>query len=248
MSNGQPQSVNGDGDEVDDSLPGAGAETSTESEYITRADFEAFTQSMVDKISRQVQSRTDQADHRLQQRFQSLAVPYQRAADQAVVAGFIKPDQKDAYARHLRDDAMQQAMSGPAGVGETETETDEGEVDEAPPGPAVAQVNQQGETLMRNLGLAEGDPELAAIIIDGSPEEFYGSIKAAARLKQIRTAQGGAGQGSALSQPARAAPAGRSPGVGAGGGRPANTNPVENIESSEALYDLAWKNVKSKGR
>lgn len=233
-----------------DTLSGTGAEGTDEPQYLTRADLEALEQRIVQQARRAARSAADSANSRLQNRIQAATETATRAADQAVAGGFIQASQRDAYLRHLRDSAVAEALGG-AGPGvrapappEAEDLDEEGLEDEQPEGfdQAAEQVQAQGEALARRLGLADGDPELAAVIPDGTAEEFFASIKAAARLKALRTQPAGGNGGNAP----RRTP-GRSPAVGAGSGRVPATNPIANIESTEDLWNLEWEKTKAQG-
>ncbi len=104
-------------------------------------------------------------------------------------------------------------------------------------------MSAQGEALAAELGLEAGDPELAMVIVDQTPEKYLASIAKAAYAKAQRLAAGGPNPPAGKVPPSELGgkkPVGRSPAVG-GGSRPAENNPVKDIESTDALYKLAWE-------
>lgn len=227
---------------VDDQPTPAGpdGEDGQQEAPLTRAEFEALEARLTDQIKRRTQSRTDQASERLQRKFQELAGPYARAAQVAAAKGLIPADQQAAYARALRDDAIDHAFTQEVGQAPARNEP---AADTQTP-VEIEDINQQAEDLAQSLGLMDGDPELEHVIADQTPEEYFASIRIAARMKATR--QSAAVAAGAARRPA---PAGRSPGAGAGGGRVAGAqNPIANIESSEDLYAMAWNDMKRKGR
>lgn len=223
-----------DADEQDDDAP------------LTRRELVAFEQRLLSQVDREVQSRTDKANRRLTKDLREKMAHYTRAADMAVAGGLIKEEDKSKYVRQMRDAAMDEAFISPNQAPANGDEPADDDTAATPPPTdeiAIAEINRQGEALAARLGLRGDDPETEFVQTTGTPAEFYASIRIAAQLKAKRMADPNA----AAAPPAR--PAGRSPAAGAGGGRPTGTrNPIGDVVSSEALYDMAWKETVKKGR
>lgn len=242
--------------------PGQAAEPSEAERPLTRAEFAQAMEQQRQAMARQIQSQTDKAATHIQRRFQAAQDGFTRAAELAVKGGFIPADKQEAYALHLRQAAMQDALtpeapahrnlprngSGQRPAPEPLDDPDDGDAD-------VAGVNAQAQTLAQQYGLGQGDPELEHVYTAGTPAEYLTSIKIAGQAKARRLAAASPAPAAESETPDPAAQAqarqrraaARAPGLGPSTGKGAPTNPIANINDPDKLFDLEWQNATQRG-
>lgn len=214
-----PDSGPGDSSHNGESTHGA---TPTPPQYLTAEQFQQAQQMLL----RQLQSQLDKRDARLQRLVQGQTLP-DRTAQALAKLGVKLPEGKQA-----QDVIAELQAQGVLPQDEPE-EADLPE-ENAPADP----VTVAGQTLAQQYGLVAGDPELQLIRAQGvTPTQYLQSIAQAGQAKQARLAapQSTGGRG--------ASPA-AIPGLTNGGGTPPPANPIENVYSSDELYDLAYRQAR----
>lgn len=252
----------------DSEVPDSAGTGADEPQFMTRADFEREWQARQQEMLRAIQSRTDQAEARIQRQVKARMDEYTRAAQLAVQGGFIPADKAEAYAQALRRDAVESALLPPAGQpagGAAYSARQNGQVQQTPPdgdepdtgAEDVGAINQQAQALYTRYGLAPDDPEVDAIITDHGGAAFLASIERAGRMKVRRVGQNPPGQpppddgaehsaGDAQRLAAQRRLAARTPGAGQVAGRAAKRNPIADINDPDRLLDDEWNEVRQR--
>lgn len=217
-------------------------EEEEEPEYLTKAEFEQAMTAREQDILRRAQSMTDKAESRVTRRFNELTAGNVRALEVAKQAG-LSGDQLKDYESRLRSDAMQRALGesgqplGPDASQQPPVGQEQGVDPQA--------ITQQGLQLMQQGGLQPGDPELALIATNGSPEDFFVTIRAAAGAKQLRLqSTPGNGQPPTPGQPPKPA---RVPGLGPTGRRAPKGEEWKKSNNVDELLDYEWKQLGGQG-
>lgn len=207
--------------EAAESVPDAAEEPRAEEQqagqqpqFLTREEFVAALQAFSEQLGRRLQSQLDKRDRGLERRVREKVTGYLQAVKAAKSAGQID----DGQAKKLEEFYRQQALNEALYEEQNEVE------DEA----AYDAINANADFLYQQLGLTPGDPELAEVITDGTPEEFLASIVRAGQMKTARL----------LSQNSQGRLAARNPALSPNG-RTAPRNPIASISDSETLWQLA---------
>lgn len=212
-------------------------------QFLTKAEFESSLQTFSDGLLRRVQSMTDKASNRIQQRFTELQAANAQALTTFKQLPGVTPEQVAAAERQFREQAMQQAIQGEQQAGGNGQGAGGGDElkQQQPTGEdmtaMVSQVNAQASTLFTRFGLKEGDPEMKTIKTDGTAQEYLDSVWSAGVAKVARA-------GAPNQRPARPS---QIPGLGPGNSH-ANTNPIANVNSEDDLLDMQWQQMKKRSR
>lgn len=207
---------------------------------VTRAELSAILRTFGADVTKRFQSMADKKDNVLFARMQQIVAGDQRALQAAKELG-LPAETQAALQQRLEQSALRAALA--TGF--------EGQTDGARPAvgapdgrgepglPRAAddftgltneEITEKGLGLMERYGLDDGDPEMAGLIRDGTPEEYLASIHAAGQIKRRRLAQRNA-------QPAR------NPAYGSGG-PPAPKVRTRNIQDPSTLYDMADEDLR----
>ena len=137
----------------------------------------------IQKTLRAAQSIVDKAEGRIGKSL--AALQNTRKAEIAKAIG-ITPEQLASFDKALGEDVLIQPARGAALPGASLAPQPRDDDAEAEDETDTNDVNAQAALLYQQGGLAVGDPELAYVVNDGTVEEFYGSIRAAAKAKAAR--------------------------------------------------------------
>lgn len=210
-----------------------------------RAMLQQFGQQTLQESTSIAQSLVDKQGNRFEKRLAQALQGIPRALKVAKQSG-MSAEQLAAYEQNLRQDAFDAALEddpAEAGAG--------GQAAQRPPGAAgpgqrlsVEQITERGLALLAQFGVGEDDPEMGLLITDGTPEQYFKSIREAGYRKSLR-AQGRAGR--SASDDAGGAARARMPAHGAEG-RPAGRNRTRNVSDAGTLFEMAEDDLKKTGR
>lgn len=197
------------------------AQSDTPPKYLTQDEFD---KRMAD-YDRRVQSQLDKRTSSLDKRFNERLAQHTAAIDAMVNSGVMTAEQATDAKKKLPQAVFSEVSQAQP------VQSEQSHVNGDGPSPQEIAINVAAENIAVAYGLAEGDPELSVINLNGSPQEYIASVLKAGQAKQARLAQ---------QVPAR------SPAMGVTGGTPAKTNPIENINSTNDLYNMAYAKEKAR--
>lgn len=193
---------------------------------LTMADLEKALQSLNETWERRLQSTKDKRLGRIEHQLQEIASRNKSLTEAAKVAK-MPAEQMANLQKNLREEALNMLLQGepaeqPADTPQPAKPQETGQPE------AVNEVNIIGQRMMIKAGLIETDPELADIVTDGTPEDFFLSITEAAAKKKARITD------------ARAAST-RAPAVGPTGAKAPARNQLQQVKfgSVDDYYALA---------
>lgn len=195
------------------------ASGATEPEYITKKQFDEFSESFkkyMDGMYRGVQSQTDRYQQAVQSGIKSLEQNLELLKSQGVE---VSPEQVKAMKNQVKLDALGR-----------EPEPSELEKKPVSEDAAIDPVTKAGITLMRNVGVEveDDDPEAEIIMkaVNGTEEEYFKACAEAAKAKAARLADQGKSPATRQLTSLKGSP---------------SSNSLQNIKNPSDLWELAVK-------